>query len=71
MNGVNINTKDTVTVFNLLAVEEMCINATGDKLRAVHFFPVSFTFSIWGLTVGRSQPLLKSLLLVPYTADMI
>lgn len=38
MNGVNINTKDTVTVLNLLAVEEMCINATGDKLRAVHFF---------------------------------
>lgn len=37
MNGININTKDTVTVLNLLVVEEMCINAIGAKVRAVHF----------------------------------
>lgn len=40
MNGININTKDTVTVLNLLVVEEMCINAISDKLRAVHFCSV-------------------------------
>lgn len=45
MNAININTKDTVTVLNLLVVEEMCINEIGDKLRAVHFFPIRFHFS--------------------------
>lgn len=38
MNGRNINTKNTVTVFNLLVVEEMCINAIGAKLGAVLWF---------------------------------
>lgn len=38
MNGIGINTKDTVIILNVLVVEEMCVNATGAKLRAVHFF---------------------------------
>lgn len=53
MNGVNINTKDTVTDLNLLVVEEMCVNATGDKLRAVHFFPIRFHFLSLGTNCGE------------------
>lgn len=44
MNGINIDTKDTVIILNLLVVEEMYINAIGAKLKAVHFFPVWFYF---------------------------
>ena len=36
----------------------MCIIAIGAKLRAVYFFPIRFQF------LRRSQPLLKSLLLL-------
>lgn len=43
MNGININTKDTV-ILNLLVVEEMCINAIGAKLRQSTFFPVKLHF---------------------------
>lgn len=43
MNGININTKDTV-ILNLLVVEEMHINATGAKLRQSTFFPVGMHF---------------------------
>lgn len=53
MNGININTKDTVIVLNLLVVEEMCINAIGAKLRAVHFFPNKFHFLSLGTDCGE------------------
>lgn len=53
MNGVNINTKDTVTVLNLLVEEEMCINVIGDKLRAVHFFLIRFQFLNLGTNCGE------------------
>lgn len=47
MNGISINTKDTVTVLGLLVVEEMCIKAIGAKLRAVRLFPRRLQFSVW------------------------
>lgn len=53
MNGININTKDTVIVLNLLVVEEMCINAIGTKLRAVHFVPIRFQFLNLGTNCGE------------------
>lgn len=53
MNGININTKDTVTVLTLLVVAEMCINAIGDKLRAVHFSPKRFYFLGLGTNCGE------------------
>lgn len=43
MNGININTKDTV-ILNLLVEEEMCINAIGAKLRQSTFFPIRLHF---------------------------
>lgn len=47
MNGISINTKDTV-ILNLLVVEEMCINAIGAKLmQSVHFLPSKIAFSVW------------------------
>lgn len=55
MNGININTKDTVIVLNLLVVEEMCINAIGAKLWAVHMFPIRFHFLSLG-TNCREEP---------------
>lgn len=53
MNGINISTKDTVIVLNLLVVEEMCINATGTKLRAVHLFPIKFYLLNLGTNCGE------------------
>lgn len=44
MNGININTKDTVIVLNPLVVAEMCVNAIGAKLRQFTFFPVRLHF---------------------------
>ena len=56
MNGISMNTKDTVIVLDLLVVEEMCINAIGAKLRGVHLFPMRLHVLSPGLTAGRSQP---------------
>lgn len=55
MNGININTKDTVIVLSLLVVEEMCINAIGAKLWAVHVFLIRFHFLSLG-TNCREEP---------------
>lgn len=70
MNGITINTEDTV-ILNLLVVEEICINATGAKLRQSTFFPVGLHFRYVNEPRGRSQPLLdpSSFLIQPTRSD--
>lgn len=70
MNGININTKDTVIVLTLLVVKEMCINAIGAKLRAVRLFPIRFHFLSLG-TNCREEPASPKSLLLLYVANMI
>lgn len=64
MNGININTKDTV-ILNLLVEEEMCINAIGAKLRQSTFFPVRLHFQ-YGNEPGE-EPASPGSLLFPYS----
>lgn len=59
MNGININTKDTVIILNLLVVEEMCVNATGANATGSPLFPSMVSLFSPGQTSGRSQPLLN------------
>lgn len=70
MNGINIDTKDTV-VLNLLVVGEVCINAIGARLRAVPLFSIRFHLLSLGTHCGEEPASLQSLLLLPNIANMI
>lgn len=71
MNGININTKDTVIILNLLVVEEMCVNATGANATGSPLFLGTVSLFSLGTDFGEEPASPESFLLFPFGANRI